>query len=303
MNLPRFFCASALVVACASHASVAQPAKSPATEEVIALSPFTVSDTDDKSWQATTTLIGSRTNQELIKVPVNVDVITAEFMRDLGAFSMDDAARFVAGVDVTPRLEARNDERINYRGLSTGGASRNFFTWYVPSDAYNVERYDFAKGSNSLMFGDSSPGGQATIYTKRARSRNATELYASYGSYEAFRFQVDANRKLHDKVFVRVNLANRRNRTYVKGTNDVFRAGHIALTYEPFKTTTIRIEGERGTTHRVRADSALAINDVTAAGRGFSTNNQWYYTSDGEILQRTATNPPLAIDRSGPSGN
>jgi hypothetical protein len=303
MNLPRFFCASALVVAFASPASVAQPAKSPATEEVVALSPFTVSDTDDKSWQATTTLIGSRTNQELIKVPVNVDVITAEFMRDLGAFSMDDAARFVAGVDVTPRLEARNDERINYRGLSTGGASRNFFTWYVPSDAYNVERYDFAKGSNSLMFGDSSPGGQATIYTKRARARNSTELYASYGSYEAFRFQVDANRKLHDKVFVRVNLANRRNRTYVKGTNDVFRAGHIALTYEPFKTTTIRIEGERGTTHRVRADSALAINDVSAAGRGFATNNQWYYTSDGEILQRTATNPPLAIDRSGPSGN
>src|SRR5688500_1174235 len=76
-----------------------------------------------------------------------------------------------------------------------------------------------------------------------------------------------------------------------------FRAGHIALTYEPFKTTTIRIEGERGATHRVRADSALAINDVAAAGRGFSSNNQWYYTSDGEILQRTATNPPAAIDR------
>ena len=52
------------------------------------------------------------------------------------------------------------------------GSSRNFFTWYVPSDAYNVERFDFNKGSNSLMFGDSNPGGQATIYTKRARSRN-----------------------------------------------------------------------------------------------------------------------------------
>ncbi|MBL9202269.1 MAG: TonB-dependent receptor plug domain-containing protein, partial [Opitutaceae bacterium] len=272
-------------------------------DEVIELSPFTVSDIDDKSWQATTTLIGSRTNQELIKVPVNVDVITSEFMRDLGAFSLDDAARFIAGVDVSPRLETRNDERINYRGLSTGGASRNFFTWYVPSDAYNVERYDFAKGSNSLMFGDSSPGGQATIYTKRARPRNMTEFFASVGSYDTFRFQLDANRKLHDKVFLRVNLANRRNRTYVKGTNDVFRAGHIAFTYEPFKTTTIRIEGERGTTHRVRADSALAINDVAAAGRGFASNNQWYYTSDGEILQRTATNPPLAIDRSGPSGN
>ncbi|MFZ9747744.1 MAG: TonB-dependent receptor plug domain-containing protein, partial [Opitutaceae bacterium] len=281
----------------------AAPAPAAPAEEVITLSPFTVADSDDKSWQATTTLIGSRTNQELLKVPVNVDVITSEFMRDLGAFSLEDAARFVAGVDVTPRLESRNDERVNYRGLSTGGISRNFFTWYVPSDAYNVERYDFAKGSNSLMFGDSSPGGQATVYTKRARARNATELFASYGSYETFRFQLDANRKLHDKVFLRLNLANRRNRTYVRGTNDVFRAGHLALTYEPFKTTTIRLEAERGTTYRMRADSALAINDVAAAGRGFSTNNQWYVTSDGEIVQRTATNPPLAIDRSGPTGN
>jgi len=307
MTLTRvlLLCATAsLAAAFVRAATPITPANpTPTTEEVIALSPFTVSDKDDKSWQATTTLIGSRTNQELIKVPVNVDVITSEFMRDLGAFSLEDAARFVAGVDVTPRLEARNDERVNYRGLSTGGASRNFFTWYVPSDSYNVERYDFAKGSNSLMFGDSSPGGQATIYTKRARSRNTNEFFASYGSYEAFRFQLDVNRKLRDNLFVRVNLANRRNRTYVKGTNDVFRGGHIAFTYEPFKTTTIRVEGERGTTHRVRADSALAINNGAAAGRGFSTNNQWYYTSDGEIIQRTSTNPPLAIDRSGTSGS
>jgi hypothetical protein len=303
MTPSRVFVALAFVVAAAARSNGAQPPSPLPTEDVVSLSPFTVADTDDKSWLATTTLIGSRTNQELAKLPVTVDVITAEFMRDLGAFSMDDAARFVAGVDVTPRLESRNDDRINYRGLSTGGMSRNFFQWFVPSDAYNVERYDFNKGSNSLMFGDSSPGGQATIYTKRARPRNMTEFFASVGSYDAFRFQLDVNRKLRDNFFVRLNLVNRRNRTYVKGTNDVFRAGDIAFTYEPFKTTSIRVELERGVTHRVRADSALAINDVAAAGRGFSSNNAWYYTSDGEIFYRTSTFPPLAVDRSGPSGN
>jgi hypothetical protein len=215
---------------------------------------------------------------------------------------MDDAAQSVSGVNVSPRLESRNDERITYRGLLGGGSSRNFFTWYVPSDAYNVERFDFNKGSNSLMFGDSQPGGQATIYTKRARERNSIEFLASVGSYDAFRFQLDANRKLRGNLFMRVNLVNRRSKTYVKGTNDVFRAGHVALTYEPFKTTTIRVEGERGSTHRVRADSALAINDVAAAGRGFSANNQWYYTSDGEIIDRTSTTP-AAVHRSGPTGN
>jgi outer membrane receptor for ferric coprogen and ferric-rhodotorulic acid len=171
MTLTRvlLLCATAsLAAAFVRAATPITPANpTPTTEEVIALSPFTVSDKDDKSWQATTTLIGSRTNQELIKVPVNVDVITSEFMRDLGAFSLEDAARFVAGVDVTPRLEARNDERVNYRGLSTGGASRNFFTWYVPSDSYNVERYDFAKGSNSLCLVIPRPA------VRRQSTRNA----------------------------------------------------------------------------------------------------------------------------------
>ena len=308
MKLPRMFyaagCAAALIALARGAQAPASTAGAAATpNEVVALSPFTVTESDDKSWLATTTLIGSRTNQELAKLPVTVDVITAEFMRDLGAFSMEDAAQYVAGVNVTPRLESRNDDRITYRGLSGGGSSRNFFTWYVPSDAYNVERFDFNKGSNSLMFGDSNPGGQATIYTKRARARNQDELFASVGSYDAYRVQLDVNRRVRDNLFLRVNLVNRRNKTYVKGTNDVFRAGDLAFTYEPFKTTTVRVELERGVTNRVRADSALAINDVAAAGRGFATANQWYYTSDGEILYRTATNPPLAIDRSGPSGN
>jgi hypothetical protein len=297
----RFALATAVLVAARLPGAESAP-KSVPPDSVVELSPFTVTDTDDKSWLATTTLIGSRTNQELAKLPVTVDVITAEFMRDIGAFNMEDAAQYVSGVTVTPRLESRNDDRISYRGLGGGGSSRNFFTWYVPSDAYNVERFDFNKGSNSLMFGDSQPGGQATIYTKRARSRNLEELFASYGSYDAYRVQLDVNRRLRDNVFMRVNLVNRRNRTYVKGTNDVFRAGDLAFTYEPFKTTAIRVELERGATHRVRADSALAVNDVAAGGRGFSSNNQWYYTSDGEIFYRTSTFP-AAVDRSGPSGN
>jgi ABC-type Fe2+-enterobactin transport system substrate-binding protein len=84
MRLPHVLIASSAAAVVASFPHAAEPARPSATEEVVALSPFTVSDTDDKSWQATTTLIGSRTNQELIKVPVNVDVITSEFMRDLG---------------------------------------------------------------------------------------------------------------------------------------------------------------------------------------------------------------------------
>ena len=151
-------------------------------------------------------------------------------------------------------LESRNDDRITYRGLSGSGSSRNFFTWYVPSDAYNVERFDFNKGSNSMMFGESPPGGGATVYTKRARQRNLEEVFASYGTFGVYRFQLDVNRRLTDTLAIRFNAANRRNATYVRGTNDVFRAADLAVTYQPFRTTTVRMEFERGETHRLRSD-------------------------------------------------
>src|SRR5258708_7286882 len=94
--------------------------------EVVELSPFRVSSSDG-SWTATTTLIGNRTQQELAKVPAAVDVLTAEFMRDLGLGSLEDSAGFVAGLTVQPRFESRNDDsRVSYRGLSGSSTiSRN----------------------------------------------------------------------------------------------------------------------------------------------------------------------------------
>ena len=62
MHLRRILAVAAAVVLDSAVVLAAQTPGTPTTEEVVSLSPFTVSDTDDKSWQATTTLIGSRTS-------------------------------------------------------------------------------------------------------------------------------------------------------------------------------------------------------------------------------------------------
>jgi len=303
---PRCLLALACLLAFANSAA-AQIAPAPAaakTEEVIELSPFEIKDSGEEKWNAKNTLLGNRTSQELVKVPVSVDVLTKDFLSDIGVFNMDDAAAFVAGLTVTPRLEARNDNgRITFRGLSgSNNTSRNFFQWQVPSDTYNVERFDFGKGSNSLMFGDSTPGGQVTTTTKRARFVNANEALAFYDSSGSYRFQLDVNRKITRQLAVRVNGVNRLDGSYVDGSYQRFRAIDLAVTYRPFANTVLSIDAERGQYQRRRADNTAAIRDVAAAGRSFATNNRWYYTSDGEIIQRTSTSP-AAIDRSGTGGN
>ena len=295
----RFSVATALAFATLA------PLSAQTTSEVVELSPFEVKGTAGDKWTATNTLLGNRTNQELVKVPVTVDVLTSEFLADIGVFSMDDAAAFVAGVTSVPLSESRNDDgRITFRGLSAGGnTSRNFFQWSVPSDTYNVERFDFGKGSNSLMFGDSSPGGQVTTTTKRARFTNATTLLANYTDLGSYRFQIDINRKITRQLAVRLNMVNRSDLSYVEGSYQRFRAIDLAATYRPFKNTVFTLDAEAGRYERRRSDNTAAMRNVSAPGRAFSTNNRWYYTSDGEILQRTATNPPLAIDRAGVTGS
>jgi hypothetical protein len=281
-----------------------QPATAvPVDPEVVSLSPFVVNTARDTSWRAATTLIGNRTNQELIKLPMTVDAITSEFMRDLQLASTEDAARFVSGLTVLPRFESRTDDnRITYRGLnSTSTSSRNFFLWYVPVDTYNVERLDFNKGSNSLMFGNSAPGGQSTAFTKQPRDYRFGAISASVGSNDSYRFQADFNQPITKQLSVRVNLVERKDQTYVDRNFQHLAAQTVAIAYAPFRNTRIRVEGEHGRYERRRADNALAIQEVAAPGLGLATNNRWYYTSDGTVIQRTSS-LPAAIDRSGASG-
>ncbi|MEY2878752.1 MAG: hypothetical protein RLZZ15_1132 [Verrucomicrobiota bacterium] len=306
---------SALHAQSAPPATSTTPAKTPTgsavavagADDVVALSPFEIKDSNDNPWNAASTLLGNRTNQELVKVPVTVDVLTSEFMHDIGIFNMDDAGAFISGVTVSPRLESRNDNgRLTFRGLSgSGNTSRNFFQWSVPSDTYNVERFDFGKGSNSLMFGDSTPGGQVTTTTKRARFTNSGEMLLFYDNQNSYRAQLDVNRKLTKQLALRLNVVNRTDNAYVHGSFQTFRAGDLALSYRPTPTTMITVEGERGQYIRRRADNTAQINNVAATGRGFNTNNRWYVTSDGEVIQRPSTPPVpalLAIDTAGPGG-
>jgi outer membrane receptor protein involved in Fe transport len=133
-------------------------------DDPITLSPFVIATERETGWSANDTLSATRTKQALKDVPVNIDAITADFMEDLGLFTADETAKFVANVYALPVMENDNQGgNFSFRGLTqTNNISRNYFRWYIPSDTYNVERLDFGKGSNSLIFGAVEPGGQGS---------------------------------------------------------------------------------------------------------------------------------------------
>ena len=197
-------------------AQTAPAPAAPARDEPVELSPFIIATERDTGWSANDTLSANRTKQALKDVPVNIDAITRDFMEDLGLDSADDVALFVANVYALPIMENDNHKgNFSFRGLAqTNNVSRNYFRWYIPSDTYNVERIDFGKGSNSLIFGEVEPGGQGAVFTKRPLLRNFGEFYGQYTNEGAYRFQLDVNRRLRPDLALRFNAVRRLQRTF-----------------------------------------------------------------------------------------
>jgi outer membrane receptor protein involved in Fe transport len=284
------------------------PAATAAMDQpVIELSPFVVDTDKDEGWIASNTMLSSRTNQPLKEVPVTIESMTQEFMLDMGIYDVFSAAEWAANsqvVSLDDRILATGNpppdtNRYSYRGIpNEGGPTRNLFSWGVPSDSYNVERIDFGRGSNSLLFGDAEPGGQANIYTKRARiGRNFGQVLAQVGSFDSYRMSFDYNRSFSDKFAARVNLTKNYGEAYYDHFHQGLEAGHVTVTYQPFKNTVIRVEGEYGQYERNLVTNNLRVMQNAANGRAF--NARWTILPDKTVIDNR-TLP--AVDRQNVGG-
>ena len=267
---------------------------------MVELSPFVIATERETGWSANETLSATRTKQALKDVPVNIDAITSDFMEDLGLFTADEVASFVANVYAAPPMEDKNlDGDFSFRGLSqSNNVSRNYFRWFIPSDTYNVERIDFGKGSNSVIFGEVDPGGQGSVFTKRPLMRNFGTVLLQQTSEGAYRYQIDVNRKVGAKLALRFNAVRRQQKTFQDASAYKLAGETLAAVWQPFKHTSIRVEVEQGKFDNVRGFASVAVQEQSARGRGFNSAGT-YFTSDGAwIFQSTLP----AIDRGAANG-
>jgi outer membrane receptor for ferric coprogen and ferric-rhodotorulic acid len=108
----------------AGLAAAAAPATPPKTTlasaegEVIALPEFSVAGGPDEGWAASSSLSGTRTNVAIQDLPRSVQVLTSEFLADIGADTMSDAAAFMTGVTSQGKQDAVFDNNtLTVRGM------------------------------------------------------------------------------------------------------------------------------------------------------------------------------------------
>jgi outer membrane receptor protein involved in Fe transport len=235
----------------------AAPGSDPAP---VTLSPFEVRTDKDTGYTATSTLAGSRLNTDLRDTPASISVFTREFLDDIGALNVNHALEYALNgstdtTDMTGNAIVSNDLLLQFRGFTGASLGRNYFGWALSSDSYNIERLDFARGPNSILFGIGGPGGILNTTTKRAllgSDRNEARLRA--GSWDDYRGSIDVGRTLIPrKLAARVNLLYQDRKGWREFDRHERKGAAFAVTYRPFARTEIRFDGEYGDVNQVVA--------------------------------------------------
>ena len=249
----RQFCLGGLGLAALASPGQTVPA-TPASPnsisgEIVVLSPFEVRTERDVGYTATSALAGGRTDTPLKNTPAAISVLTREFLDDLAATSFHDIAEWAVNSipDYNGNQSPFGDYAVNLRGLGASFPSRNYFLWYIDGDSYNTERFEFARGPNSVLFGDGNIGGIATTWTKRPRlDQGFRSFTARADTYGGYRTTVDVNQPLSTDFAVRFNALYDHGMGWRDNSDNQRTGEHLSGLWRLGERTSLGVEVEIG---------------------------------------------------------
>ncbi|MBE7537809.1 MAG: hypothetical protein HS122_05300 [Opitutaceae bacterium] len=284
---------AALVLALAPVAAIGQAVAPVATaapppEDVQELSPFEVRAEEDSGYTARDTLAGSRLKTELRNVASQIQVMTPEFLQDIGTVSVEDAFRYSINVENVSEYTAYSSGDFNnrvvnpssdnrMRGLTTSSRSHDFFETSIFLDSYNSDRITYSSGPNAILFGVGKPSGIVDISFNRARiGRNRYSVQLRTDNYDSLRTSIDIERTLiPNRLAIRIDALQQNQNTFRTYSGENTRRLFGAFTFTPFKNTTIRGWMEHADIRANQARNTVFTDRVTPwinAGRPIFNN-------------------------------
>ncbi len=248
-----------------SQAPATPGAPPAATEPAIVLSPFTVSETEDTGYVATSSMAGTRINTDLRDLAGSISVVTKDFMSDLGATNAEDLLVYTLGTEIGGpqgnfagaevgggHVEftgaIRDPQSANrVRGLAAADFTRNFYLTSIRFDSYNTQRVDINRGSNAILFGLGSPSGIINNQLIQPTFRRKASVELEYGSFGSGRVVLDVDQPLiKEKLAARFAFVDRRGRFEQDQAFEDEERYFGTIAARPFRQTTLRASYEVG---------------------------------------------------------
>jgi outer membrane receptor for ferric coprogen and ferric-rhodotorulic acid len=251
-----------------------------AAADAVQLSVFTVTEEKDLGYESMQTTSGLRTVQELKNVANSISIMNSQLMEDLAVIDVNEASKwFVTGED-NPDPALSN--RLIFRGIVNNYAMRNGWIWYSPMDSFATERVELLRGPNAFLYGEADLGGANNQVTKRGLfTRNINRVKMMFGSESFRRVELDLNRRLGNKVAMRFAAVASDNDSWINHVRRNFAGLYGAVTYRPFRTTTVSVMAEKSRINSVNAQGLFIEN--------FSFTNVTALTNTAGVVYVPAT--------------
>lgn len=195
-------CAALLALSSSAFAQSAAPAAAPGAtpDEVVKLSPFTVSTERDYGYRSANSISATRTNTPIKDVAVNIQVFGKELYEDLLINSQVDLERYNASL-INGASDTYSDNTIQqafnnflFRGFTQNWGLRDGVREYDPVDTQGLARVEIVKGPVAALYGVSYPGGVMNSVNKSVDySRNFTNVRLTARSEGGYRTAIDSN--------------------------------------------------------------------------------------------------------------
>ncbi|MSU50712.1 MAG: hypothetical protein EXS37_16765 [Opitutus sp.] len=257
----------------AAYAQIA-PQISSASEEAVLLSPFEVNTSRDVGFVAARSLAGGRLASDLKDTAVAYSVLTREFLDAVAITDLAEATKWTVNTsstqdDASNALIARGVS-YNSRGVGAGSQYRDFFPSTFNPDSYNVERFDYARGPNAILFGPGGIGGTSNVVTKQAALRkHSGQIGVQLGSWARRRGTFDVNVPVGDLAALRLNAVHQDADGWQQNVFDHRRGLHLAGVVQPLPKLRLNFDGEWGRKEQNVAISSLL--DILSAWDGVTT--------------------------------
>lgn len=266
--------------------------------EVVQLSPYTVSTEKDNGYTAVDSLAGGRTNTPIRVTPAAMSSLTRAFINDLQLTNVQDALKwslnavptsFRNGMSGASGGDVFNFWSVSIRGDShvQGGnpPTKNYLPTFMMIDTYNVDRLEVDSGPNSILFGIGDIGGALTAYTKTPLfTRNFEDVVLSTSNYGGYRATIDINRTMGKSLALRLNAVQANEKGWKDGDNHKKWGVDLAATWKITDNSTLRLEAEGW--KEEKTVFAQSIQDGTSLWNKTTAANTW-----GQVIANSGANP------------
>ncbi|MDR6513655.1 TonB-dependent siderophore receptor [Chryseobacterium camelliae] len=211
----------------------------------VAIQTVEITGRKSKSYISEYSFAATKTAMKNIDLPLTLNTVTKELMRDRQAFQLGDVMKNVSGVSPSSyynqysiRGISQNEEGQIINGMRT---RQNYFL--QPMTA-NIERVEVFKGPASITMSSVDPGGTINMVTKKPLARPQYEIDLSAGSFKTYRVTTDLTGPLNRSktLLYRFNGAYQDARSFRDHVNNNGMMISPSISFIPNEKTSVNVE-------------------------------------------------------------